>query len=178
MIIVFDGGDNTGKTTIAKALSEKLGIPYYSHERPVLNRYTDPLLSEMHIAMLRYGYGLLHAAQADLIIDRAHPSEFVYGTMLRKAPKRFIQGVDALLAEYGGKLIICRKGKIVTKADETLKVKQLGRAHMLFQEFVKNTKCDVLYLNTTDEDLRSQLTKITNFIYDYPKEQASMEQFI
>ena len=40
LILIFEGVDKSGKTTLAKALSTSLKIPYYSYKRKPLNSST------------------------------------------------------------------------------------------------------------------------------------------
>jgi len=163
-IIIFDGVDNSGKTTIAKELSSRLGIPYFSYKRP--DDLTDKNVSDANMLALDYIYRLLDSIDASIIIDRAHPSEYVYGPLLRGTPIGHTKMIDKLAAKIGAKIIICSKEKLTAKTNERLTESQLKSADMGFKYFIEETVCETLELDTTDEDLNSQLRKIVDFIID------------
>ena len=81
MIIIVEGIDRVGKTTLCNKLSKELSIPIYKHNNEQFSysrmdndNETDKMLQLIDL------YSIL---DGDLIFDRFHISDLVYGTMLR-----------------------------------------------------------------------------------------------
>lgn len=76
MLIIFEGPDGCGKTTIGKLVSHELGIPIYRQPRPDIQGeanwhdiYKDRQLNFVALQSI---------VPMDLILDRWHVSEMVY----------------------------------------------------------------------------------------------------
>lgn len=99
MIIVLEGCDGTGKTTLAEEL-KKLGFSY-RHEGPpktkdLFTYYTNQLLSV--------------APGRDVVFDRLHLGELVYGPVMRgRSELSTYQArlINRLLFARGGVLVLC-----------------------------------------------------------------------
>jgi thymidylate kinase len=82
MIIVVEGIDRVGKTTLCNRLSEELNIPIYKHSQRVMTysdmdnvNETDKMLQLLDMCSL---------LNADIIFDRFHFSDYVYGILERR----------------------------------------------------------------------------------------------
>ena len=82
MLVIVEGIDRVGKTTLCEKLSEKLNVPIYKHKNEQFNyskmdneNETDKMLQLLDM------YSIL---DGDVIFDRFHLSDFVYGTIERK----------------------------------------------------------------------------------------------
>lgn len=90
--VIIEGLDKTGKSTLAKFLSEKTGKPIKKFSNP---KGTEDVAVE---------YVLFAAGAQSCIVDRMHLSEMAYGPVLRgksdvdESVQRLIEG---LLAERG-----------------------------------------------------------------------------
>jgi hypothetical protein len=96
-IIVIEGADGTGKTTLARAL-EKCGFEY-RHQGPPAG---DPF--EV------YTRELLSARGKDVVFDRLHVGELVYGPVMRGRSLITVEQLrllNRLLFSLGGKVILC-----------------------------------------------------------------------
>lgn len=71
MIIIIEGCDKSGKTTLAKTLAARVGYDYYhagiSSEKDLFHKYTK----------------IIQSIQRPTIVDRFYPSELVYGPLIR-----------------------------------------------------------------------------------------------
>ena len=99
-IIVLEGADGTGKTTLAKHLVEKHGARYLH-----LGIHKD--IWAWHVAALR-----LAARLADdhlVVIDRHWVSEQVYGQVFRGGPAYDLGArcLDRVLQKHGALMIVC-----------------------------------------------------------------------
>lgn len=85
MVIIIEGIDRVGKTTLAKRLSRKLNIPIFKKERIAGNEADD-----LDTTLINYGNatGLVDmwnwsGFTQDIIVDRFHWTEAVYGKIER-----------------------------------------------------------------------------------------------
>lgn len=101
MIIILEGPDGTGKTTLAKCLSDTYGFRYV---------HTGPPKDDN--ALEAYGRTLYDARReaGDVVIDRLHVGERIYGPILRSSDKLEREGevlIHRLTSAYGARLIFC-----------------------------------------------------------------------
>lgn len=108
MLIIFEGPDGCGKTTIAKLVSQKLGIPIYRQTRPQLNAETNwhDIYKDRQLNFLE----LMNTLPMDLILDRWYISEMVYSRFVNvmKDGHRIVDPVfDMKLAEaYSNAILV------------------------------------------------------------------------
>lgn len=81
MIIIVEGIDRVGKTTLCNALSNALNIPIYKHTQVVMDyasmdniNETDKMLQLIDVCKI---------TNSNIIFDRFHFSDYVYGTIER-----------------------------------------------------------------------------------------------
>jgi len=80
MIIIVEGIDRVGKTTLCKKLSEELGIPIHKYKGLIeynkMNNTeeTDKILSNLRI---------LNETKSNIIFDRLYMTDYVYGNIER-----------------------------------------------------------------------------------------------
>ena len=161
--IIFAGPDNSGKTSIAKELSSAIGVPYFK----------DDNYKEQNFGSWNYSYltckmelDFIRQTKIDIILDRfIAPCEYAYGNVLR-FPVSFdrLKYFDDKLSEMGFVIIYCFKTDYGDFKDEKIQLHQIEKIHEKYLEYLYQTKCKYLMLDTTDEDLDSQLTLIKTFI--------------
>lgn len=107
MIIVVDGIDRVGKTTLCNKLSEYLDFPIYKHDESCFDyskmdndNETDKMIQLIELA---------EVTNSDIIFDRFHLSDCAYGVLERrydytKALQNFSK-IDAKLSEVGALVI-------------------------------------------------------------------------
>ena len=81
MIIIVEGIDRVGKTTLCNKLSAELNMPIYKHSQKIMDysmmdnlNETDKMLQLLDICEL---------TNANIIFDRFHFSDYVYGILER-----------------------------------------------------------------------------------------------
>lgn len=96
MIIIVEGADGLGKTTLCRALSDALDYPIY---KPVATPLRGQSVVESQ-AEDRGAWGVTLALDdPDIIFDRAFPSEYAYGRAFeRDFDERQVAKLDHLVA--------------------------------------------------------------------------------
>lgn len=166
-IIIFEGVDNCGKTEISHALVERL-LPDHQYfkvkqERIHVEKVDPAILKTAHELQLNFFYELARQVDLNVVMDRFYPSEYVYGSLFRDIDHQLIEDYDAMFAELGVKIIILRK-KDDALEDELWTKEQLLAIRDRYEVFASWTKCDVLVLDTDDEDLDRELSEIQKFL--------------
>lgn len=101
MIIVIEGVDGSGKTTLANQISSQAGFEVIHRSKPETN--------EERLNMLQM-YRAIIASGKDIILDRSWYSEVVYGQVMRDISFISIEQMKQLeneLANVGGLVIYC-----------------------------------------------------------------------
>ena len=101
MIFIIDGADGSGKTTLAKRLSDITGYKYF--------HFSYPKTIEEKLNMVQ-NYREFIKNNPNAILDRSWYSEMVYGPVMRGpsyVSHRDMQDLELLLAKYGGLIIYC-----------------------------------------------------------------------
>ena len=79
MIIIVEGIDRVGKTTLCNKLSQKTNIPIYKHKKSNYSEMKNDIETDVMIQLIDL-YKLLNG---NIIFDRFHWSDFVYGALER-----------------------------------------------------------------------------------------------
>lgn len=162
-IIIFSGHDYSGKTTIAKALSKEIGIPYFKDEATLRkfkegNRFVEYLNDQNYIIQF------LEQTKYSVIIDRAYESEWVYSQIFnRKQNMVLLHAIDYLFFLLGTKIIVCEKD-LREYEDEVIAIKKIAAIKKKYREFCRWSRCKCLRINTSDENLTSQIKIIKEFV--------------
>lgn len=107
MIIIIEGPDGSGKTTLAKQLSRQTGYKVIHRTRPK---------SEEEKAVMMDEYLRVIRSRDNMIFDRSWYSEMVYGPVMRDASVISYQqmyDLERQLAEVGALIIYCTDTKSV-----------------------------------------------------------------
>lgn len=106
MIIILEGADGTGKTTLANKLCEKLSAKYI---HATWSRELDCRMLEYQMNILSEAYEHYIDTSLPTVIDRLWLSESVYGTCFRNGSKFPYQGriIEKFIDSIGGFTICC-----------------------------------------------------------------------
>jgi len=160
-IVIMCGHDRSGKSTISDALSGKLEIPIFKVQR---DKYKWD-----HVANLAYGTDqicqFLEQTMSSVILDRFHPSDYVYSNLFgRKYDYDKVFDIDERLSKLNALIVICYKDENAYIPDEEDKdfitMADYPRMTELYNKFAVLSKCRILFLNTSDENLEKQLATI------------------
>ena len=158
-IIIMEGHDMAGKTTIAAELSKRLSIPIVKIKRH--EKWFDPMIDLIYA-------GETHTQIAEqtgysFIYDRLYPSEYAYSRTYGRATSHDkIMSMDERYAKMGALIVVCYKDPKAYQKDDKdiIDVSKYDALTVWYKEFKKITKCKYLMLDTTDENLESQLSQI------------------
>lgn len=161
-VIIFEGADRSGKTTISTALSEKLNIPRIKITR---NKYFWDVFC--NINYLDEGImQFIEQSKVSVIVDRFTPSDYMYSKLFdRDISYRKIWEIDKRLADLNTTLIVCYKDKDKYLVDEEDKdfvnPEMYARMLDLYKEYAEISDIgNILFLNTSDENLENQINSI------------------
>ena len=161
-IIIIDGIDKVGKTTIAAALSKEIGIPVFKRKN-VKKNYD--FIVDLFYSIESY-LQFLEQTRYSVIFDRLYPSEYAYSRALgRITSLAKIIDIDKRFSALGAYMIILNKSIDKHLNDEIIPIELYDKINDGFMTFVnKYTFCKTLILNTSDENLEKQLEQIKDFI--------------
>jgi len=123
-IVILDGADATGKTTLAKQLCEQASYGDSSGKRPLyLHGRVWKNMWGHHTAMLRWA-----AREADsrlVVIDRLWISEQIYGATFRGGPSYDARSVDRILLKHGALTVLCVRKDLPRHLDHFRQLKDV-----------------------------------------------------
>lgn len=164
MIIIVEGIDRVGKTTLCNMLSKEFGINIFKNQ----SFYGLCISKETEIELINQLINFVNCVNCDIIFDRLHLTEFVYGLCNRNYANTDIVKIDKKLSEMNCLLIYVKP----TDIDESSK--QHGsdlRSHdTCFEAIFKNSKikkfsCDYNSLDSAVEFVRNNIKE-----YSYVKD--------
>lgn len=80
MIIIVEGIDRVGKTTLCNIISEELNIPIYNHiGKRNLNLINNDIETDLYLQILE----ICRLTNSSIIFDRLYFTDFVYGKIER-----------------------------------------------------------------------------------------------
>lgn len=165
MIIIFEGVDNCGKTTIAQEFCKR--HPEFNYfkvkkEQMYVRELSPEDITKMHAIELNFFYELASQVNMNIVFDRFYPSEYAYGKTFRNINGDEILRMDEKFAKLGTKIVMCIKPTEKFE-DDLFNKEQLIRVSYNYSEFAEKTKCEILVLETDDEDIGREINEIETF---------------
>jgi len=168
-IIIFEGHDRAGKTTIAKELAKQCDFQYFKSNSQKFHFKNDDFHLAVHyegdlwidiLNQLNFGNGI--------ILDRFVGSEVAYSTAFKRPTvvKSYLDWVDKQLQLLNTKIIYCFKndfhGEFHDDCISLDRIQEIKFGYELY--FNSYTELPNLRLDTTNEDLEEQIKIIKDFI--------------
>ena len=159
MIIAVEGIDRTGKSTFCEALSDSSGFTnFYAPESDIVKNKDKNMYDEadkcLKLAVLA------NLSATDVVFDRFHISDFVYGIVNRnydvKEAMKLFKKVDKKLANLGV-VIYYFKPKTVAYSS-VLEGRDLTEEYELFETFKEMSSCVVI--ETDYEHITKQIKRL------------------
>lgn len=145
-ILIVEGPDKSGKSTVGKLIAKELNIPYFKpkNDKEALNLDTD-FSSKMLQYCDPYFVDMLQQTKFSLVIDRHFPSEWCYSSVMgRKTDEERIWKTDELFSKISAKILIFKRNSYAGEQDEDVRIndKVLEKLSSKYDEFAKLTKCE------------------------------------
>jgi thymidylate kinase len=159
-IIILEGCDGTGKTEIGKELSRILNIPYFKNNKEHIHFFDENITKYRFLDQL-YIYEFLKQTKYSVIIDRAFPSDIVYTNVFRpnKELINTLYDIDEKFSNLNTIIIYCYKQNHFID-DEIIDSSKYLSITNEYEKYLLYTKCRVINLNTTDENLNREINEI------------------
>jgi thymidylate kinase len=166
MLIIIEGPDGAGKTTLAESLSEMLNarIVHFGTDKEsktLINKYTEIMLSSQN---------------ENLIIDRLWISEMIYSKVMREGNCRLTQVEINILSyifyEMRGRLILCLPDYDICLANylRNIENEYISNQTLYTQVYLEYFKATV----NQEKYLPGRFSKLNNvYTYNYTEESAS-----
>lgn len=164
-IIIVEGIDMVGKTSIVNSLSNKLNINSYKEVRE--EKWYDHRIDLMYAEEARIQ--MLEQIGFDIIFDRSYPSEYAYAHAYnRETIDDKIYELDSRYALLGTRIIYLFKTPESFQHDKTglIDFDKYSKIHAEYEKFLHNTKCANISIDTTDQNLSKQIETIINFLQE------------
>ena len=168
-IVIFEGHDRAGKTSICNELARQTGLQLFKNHNQLKNFAARSFANSVFIEA-NYVYQMLQQCKFEgggIIFDRSMPSEYVYAKVFgRKTDLQMIEVFDEAMAQMDAKIIYCHKDVDFSAkfSDEVVAYSNLAQIKSAYDEYFQVTKCKVLKLETSDENLDAQISAIRQFI--------------
>jgi len=162
MILIFEGPDLSGKSTLAEQVSKKIPNTYMMK---MCHRPKDDSLEEREGVLDRYrkiariyeSMMLSSSSKDTMVLDRFYPSEAVYSykrgyDMLDDYQ---LLGIDGFISDLGGIIIYCDLDlktlydRFLDRGDDFIVSGDLPQIQKRYLAFLKMSKCRVIYYNTS-----------------------------
>ena len=145
MIIAVEGIDRTGKSTFCEALSDNTGfVNFYVPESDIVKNKDKNMYDEADKCLKLAT--LADLSSTDVVFDRFHISDFVYGILNRNydidEATRLFKKVDEKLAKLGV-VVYYFKPKTVAYSS-VLEGRDLSKEYELFELFKEASSCVVV----------------------------------
>lgn len=165
MIVIFlDGTDKSGKSTLAKALSENFNLEYRHCSKP---KTDNPYLE--YVEMIK-------SIKVPTVFDRGYLGEFVYSQLWRGGLSmkmdEFHQLDDLCKAQFGWKTIVIHaeaplhiiKQRCISEKEDLLQLDQIQKCQELFREIMYHTKLPVLNYYSHTQNPTDIIEKLVNYL--------------
>lgn len=163
LVLVMEGTDRSGKSTIGKLVAEKLNIPYFKYSRDKEALSGSDMTSQMLKYADPYFCDFLGQTKISAVIDRHYPSEWVYsGVLGRSTDEQLIRKTDELFSKVPTTIIVMKRKSYdnVTDDDPRLDSLTLKKISQKYDEFVKWSKCRVLTFEFEEWNPEKMVTEI------------------
>ena len=151
-IIIFEGVDRAGKTSVALELSRKTGIPYFKGAplQPITRKDFCELVFRDYATITH----MLEVLNCDIIIDRFLGSEYAYSFLRSNTNTKLLFELDKKLASLDATnvLCLCNEYDLMKRWKNTSETgynfEMNNKLNDRFHEFVELSKCNALVLDT------------------------------
>lgn len=146
-LIIVEGVDRSGKSTIGKLLAQSLQIPYFKPANDKDALKDNDRTSKMLRICDPYMVDFFKQTKFSAVIDRHFPSEWCYSHVLgRETDEEGVWESDRLFSEIPAKILIFKRKSYegVSDDDPRLNQEMLEKLSKQYNEFSVKSKCHVI----------------------------------
>lgn len=165
MIIIVEGISRVGKTTLCNKLKTKFNIPIYKHNTKLIdyNKMSDNIEVEKMLCML----DMYKTIPSNIIFDRFHFSNTVYGILLRNYDKQSafqnVNKIESYIKQLGIKNLLLKVSPNNIEESSRQYGRDLKPFENLITELYNNSILDKYNCDyNTEDELIKKLEKIIN----------------
>ena len=156
-IIIVEGVDRVGKTTLCKKLENATGYKRFRDDFRYCSNYLDVNVNTEKINTLM---NLIENWFVnDIILDRFHITEYVYGVVDRGYANKDMIDIDERLSRLGNVLLVYVKPVDIEKSSKE-HGKNLKEHEAMMQSFLRRTSLQNIQIDYNDIDLFVEMVKI------------------
>lgn len=150
-IVIVEGVDRSGKTTVANALSRALDIPVFRNKEFGFENEDHGRGAVYETQKMWLMLNMVETFDADVIFDRLHLSEYVYGMIERGYINNNVWKIDDRLSSLGAIIVHVKPYDI--ESSSLLHGKDLTEYDRVFKSAVEYaTNCRVVEGTMLDVD--------------------------
>ena len=155
-IIIVEGVDRVGKTTLCEKLEDELGYKRFRDDFRYYGNYKQKSINTEKINTLM---NLIEGGFIDnIILDRFHLTEYVYGDIERGYENKDMLDIDTRLSKLDNVLLVYISPTDVEKSSEQ-HGKDLRRHERGMQRFLNKSKLQKINISYNDMDVAIEMIK-------------------
>lgn len=163
MLIIVEGIDRVGKTTLCNMISKSFGIKIFKHDSKLfkLEKMDNDNETDKAIKI----YELCKLLKGNLILDRSYWSDFVYGVLERDySILDALENLKKIESVYKNGVIIVYVKPVDLRFSSNLHGADLKKYNDLFESVRKGTKCKVI--DCTYESFEKVVAELSSILGD------------
>lgn len=163
MLIIVEGIDRVGKTTLCEMLSKSFGIKIFKHDSKLFN--LDKMDNDNETDKAIKIYEICKLLNGTLLLDRSYWSDFVYGVLERNyCISNALENLKKIESIYKDEAVIIYVRPVDLKLSSKLHGADLTKYNDLFESVRKGTKCKVI--DCTYESLEKVIVELESILGD------------
>ena len=163
MLIIVEGIDRVGKTTLCQMLSKSFGIKIFKHDSKLFK--LDKMDNDNETDKAIKIYEICKLLNGNLLLDRSYWSDFVYGVIERNyCVSNALANLKKIESIYKDEAVIVYVRPVDLKLSSKLHGADLTKYNDLFESVRKLTKCKVI--DCTYESLEKVIVELESIFGD------------
>jgi thymidylate kinase len=172
-VIIMEGHDRAGKTTIAEELAERLGTEVFMTNSKEC--FTDKSIfshDSSNISIFNYMLAnytrelvLNKMIKKPIIIYRSFLSEMVYSELLNRQTSSFHNRyADRAFSECNATIVYCKNNRKENFNDDQLNDKSILKSIEIYERVKRDIETDIFEVDTSSQDVDLYLSKIIDHV--------------
>ena len=169
LLVILEGTNLTGKTTIGQKVAAKLNILYYEGVvKPHNIKEIRSRSFEVSKAMLTQFYSLFDVCKFSMVKDRLLITDYAYGKYFkRNIDEKFLLSLDYQFSKLNVKFLIFRADENVLKSryeKSRISINDVLAIQKYYDKYLKLTSIPYLIIDTTNDVSNFEINKIVSWL--------------